>query len=58
MELINKDDYEVIKKEDKKVSADEEPLSLIPEEQLEKYQAFFANVNLTDGYYTMQVVPS
>ena len=58
MELSGEDDYEVIKKEEKEVCADEEPLSAILEELFRKHQASSTNVNLMDGYHNRQVVPS
>ena len=58
MELNTEDDYEVIKKEDKDVSSDEEPLSPIPEELFVKYKAPSNNVNLTDWYRNLRIVPS
>ena len=38
IEVTSQDNYEVIKKEDKAVSSDKEPLSLIAEELFEKYK--------------------
>ena len=58
MELNTKYHYEVIKKDDKEVSSDEEPLSPIPEELFEKYNASSTNVNLTDGYNNLRIVQS
>ena len=58
MQLTSEDDYEVIKTEDKEVSSDEEPLSPIPEELFVKYQAPSTNINLTDGYNNLRIVPS
>ena len=53
MELINKNEYKVIKKEDKEVSSEEEPLSPILEELFKKYKAPSNNVNVTDRYYNL-----
>ena len=50
MELTSEDDYEVIKKKDKEVSSDEEPLSPMPEKLFKKYKAPSTNVNLTNRY--------
>ena len=58
MELTSEDDYEVINKEDKEMSSDEEPLSPILEVLFEKYKALSTNVNLTDGYNNLRIVPS
>ena len=58
MELTSKDDCQVINKEDKEVSTDEEPLFPVQEELFEKYKAPSTNVNLTDGYNNLQIVPS
>ena len=58
MELNSEDDYEVIKKEGKEVSPDEEPLSPILEELFGKYKAPSTNVNLTGGYNNLRIVPS
>ena len=57
MGLITIDHYEIIKKKDKKLSTDEEPLSTILEELFEKYKAPSTNVNLTDGNNTLRIVP-
>ena len=40
------------------MSSDEEPLSRIPEELFEKYKTPSTNVNLTDRYNNLQIVPS
>ena len=40
------------------MSSVEEPLSLMPEDLLEKYQGTSTNVNLTDGYNNLQIVTS
>ena len=58
MEVKSEDNYEVIKKENKEVSSDEEPLSPSAGEIFEKYKAPSTNVNLTDGYNNLQIVPS
>ena len=58
MDISSEDDYKVIKKEDKQVSSDEEPLCPILEELFEKYNAASTNVNLIDGYNNWQIVPS
>ena len=58
MEVTSEDDYQVIKKEDKKMSSDEEPLSPIPEKLFEKYKAPSTNVNLTDGNNNLHIVLS
>ena len=58
MVVSREDNYKVIKKEDKEVSSDEEPLSPTPEELFEKYKAPSTNVNLTDGYHNLGIVPS
>ena len=58
MQLTSEDDYEIIKKEDKELSSDQEPLSPILEELFEKYKAPSTNVNLTDAYNNLRIVPS
>ena len=65
MELTSKDDYEdikkeykVIKKQDKEVSLEEEPLSPIADELLENCKAPSSNVNLTDRYNNLEILPS
>ena len=58
IELTSKDDYKVIKKEDKEVSLAEEPLSPIAKELFKKYKAPFTNINLKDGYHNLWVLPS
>ena len=58
MEVTCEDDNKIIKKKDKEVSSDKEPLSPIPEELFEKYKAPSTNVNLTDGYNNLRIVPS
>ena len=58
MEVASEDDYEVIKEENNEVSSDEEPLSPIPEQLFENYKTPSTNVNLTDWYNKVQIVPS
>ena len=48
VEITSEDDYKVIKKENKEVSSDEQPLSPTLEELFEKYKAPSTNVYLTD----------
>ena len=58
MEVTSEDYYEVIKKEDKEVSSNEQHLSPMPRELLEKYKALSTNVNLTNGYNNLWIVRS
>ena len=58
MERNSKDNYEVIKKEDKQMSLDEEALSPVAKELFEKYKAPSTNVNVTDAYNNLRIVPS
>ena len=58
MEFTSEDDYKVIKKKDKQVSSDEEPLSAITEELFENYIAPPTHVNLIDGYNNLRIVLS
>ena len=55
MEFTSEDDYKVIKKENKKMSSDEQSLSSMPEELFENYKAPSANVNLTDRYNNLWI---
>ena len=57
MELNRKDDYHIIKKEDKEGSSDAEPSSPILEKLFEDYKALSANVNLTGRYNNLWIVP-
>ena len=58
IELTSEDNWEVIKKKDKKKSSNEDPLSSIPEELFEKYKVPSTNINLTDRDNNLQVVLS
>ena len=58
MQLTTEVDYKVIKKEDKEVSSDDKPMSLIPEELFERYKVPSININLTDMYNNVQIVPA
>ena len=44
--------------EDKEVSSDKELLSAILEELFEKYKARSTDINLTDVYNNLQIIPS
>ena len=56
--LTSEDNYKVIKKEDKKVSSDEEPLASIVEELFGKYKAPSTNIYVTGRYNNLWIVPS
>ena len=58
IKFSRENDYEVINKESKEVSSDEEPLSSILEKLFEKYKDNSTNINPRGGYHTLQVVPS
>ena len=58
MEVNSEYDYKVIKKEDKEVSSDEEPLSPIREKIFKKYKASSTDVNLTDWYKNLRIISS
>ena len=58
MEHHSEDDYKLINQEDKEVSSDKESPSPIPEELFETYKAPSTNVNLTDVYKNLWIVPS
>ena len=58
MDVTSENACEVTKKEDKKVSSDEEPVSAILEKLSAKYKAPSTKISLTDAYNNLWVVLS
>ena len=58
IEVIRENHSEIIKKNHKGVSSDDEPLTPITEERFDMYKGLSTNINLTDVYNNVRIVLS